>query len=131
MLFDWQLIQFNTIASFVSECLTTPHEQLKPKHSSATTKESTTKANSPTSQPSSLGNVALIAIFGGVFLFATFIIVFAMCMVYKTYVNFSVSVNKVSLKKEACTKSKIIISNDQELIQSDPTSCSQNQKGNN
>ena len=44
--------------------------------------------------------------------------------------NFSAKIELLELRSESQEKSKTI-SNDQELIQSDPTSCPQNQKGNN
>ena len=51
-----------------------------------------------------------------------------------SYVNDGMSIHtkkkSILIKKRMCTISKKI-SNDQELIQSDPTSCPQNQKGNN
>ena len=44
--------------------------------------------------------------------------------------NFFAKIELLELRSKSQEKSKTI-SNDQELIQSDPTSCPQNQKGNN
>ena len=69
---------------YISECLATSHKQLGPGHRSTVVKEMTTKSNAPTKESPGIGKVTLIAIFGSVFVLATFVVVLAMCLVYRT-----------------------------------------------